>query len=105
MKYLALALFVLMLVWYIVVYHNSKKQKKNKKESADRISPVFNIKNNYIPVKGNCNIYISEYIEYGSWLQLHCSITENGEIVRGYCSKDLTSFQVKVRGQIRKIFD
>lgn len=105
MKYLALALFVLILVWDIVVYHNSKKQNKNKKESADRIPPVFNIKNNYIPVKGSCNIYISEYIEYGSLLQLHCSVTENGEIVRGYCSKDLTSFQVKVRGQIRKIFD
>lgn len=105
MKYLALALFVLILAWNMIFYHNNRKQKKNKKASADRLPPVFNIKNNYIPIKDNCNICISEYLEYGSLLQLHCSITENGEIVRGYCSKDLTSFEVKVRSEIRKIFD
>ncbi len=108
MKYLVLGIFLLIVAWDIFVYWNSKIRNgkaKNKKDLADRIPPVFEVKKNYIPIQGSYDISISDFIEHGSLLQIHCSITQQDELVRGFCSKDLTSFEQKVRSEIRMVFD
>lgn len=106
MKYFVLSIFLLIVAFDIYVWWNSKiRNKRNKRNMANRITPVFEVKKNYIPINGSYDIVISDFIEYGALLQIHCSITQNDELVRGFCSKDLTSFEQKIRSEIRMIFD
>ncbi|MDE6662510.1 MAG: hypothetical protein K2K46_04115 [Lachnospiraceae bacterium] len=109
MKYFVLGIFLLIVAFDIFVWWNSKirnrKEKRNKKDLENRITPVFEVKKNYIPINGSYDIIISDFYEYGALLQIHCSITQNDELIRGFCSRDLTSFEQKIRSEIRMIFD
>ncbi|MBP3326819.1 MAG: hypothetical protein J6L77_10425 [Coprococcus sp.] len=58
-----------------------------------------------MPVYKNCDICVSDFIEAPSLFQIHCTAIYDGQIVRGFCSKDLFQFEEKVRAEIRNVFD
>lgn len=105
LKYFALILFLLMIAGNIVFDINSRKRKKKERELEDRNPPVFHAEKNYFPIYDNYDIYVSDLLELDGLMQIQCSITQNGELLRGFCSKDLTSFEVDVRHRMREIFD
>ena len=107
MKYLVLVIFLLIIVFDIFVWLNSKKNItiKNKKNIANRIPPTFEVKKNYIPIKGDYDIIISDFIEHGNLIQIQCSVMQNDELVRGFCTKDLIPFEQKIRSEIYMIFN
>lgn len=103
MKYLALCIFLLLVAWDIFVWRNKKIRNK---KLEDRVFPVFEVRKNYIPINGSYDIVISDFIEYGNLLQIQCSIKQDDDkLVRGFCTKDLLSFEQKIRAEIRMIFD
>lgn len=105
MKYLALAFFLAIIAYDISFYIKSKKRKKIEKKESERVPPVFEVKQNYFPIYDNYDINVSDLLEYGELRQIQCCITQNGELIRGFCAKDLTHFEVEVRRKMREIFD
>ncbi|MCM1288308.1 MAG: hypothetical protein NC240_08350 [Clostridium sp.] len=90
-----------------ILWHRSLRDRKRNKKKAltEQTPPIFKVENNYIPINDVYNITISDFIEYGTLLQIQCSITQGGKLVRGFCTRDLLSFEQKIRSEIRMIFD
>lgn len=103
MKYLVLFVFLLIIIFDIWVYRNGKKNQK--KELSYREPPVFDENKNHIPVYDHYNICNSDFLESGSLLQIHYSVMQNDEVIRGFCTRDLIPFEQKVRAKIRLIFE
>lgn len=105
MKYLVLIIFLLIIVFDIYVWRNSKKNTSIKNKRNDRIPPTFEVRKNYIPIKDDYDIIISDFIEHGNLIQIQCSVMQNDELVRGFCTKDLRPFERKIRSEVYMIFD
>lgn len=62
MKYFFLGIFLLIVAWDIFIYLRTRKR-RNQKDLTDSIPPVFEVKENYIPINSNYDIIISDFIE------------------------------------------
>lgn len=103
MKYFVLGIFLLIVAWDLFIYWNSKI--KSKKALTERIPPIFEVKGNYFPIYGGCDIAISDFNEGEGLFQIQCNITWHNEPVRGFCTDDLLSFERKIRSEIQMVFD
>ena len=53
----------------------------------------------------NYDICVSDLIQYGGLLQIHCIATLNNEVVCGFSRKDLSSFEKNIRAHVRKFIE
>ncbi len=100
---LVVLLIVILIMTEGTLWHRSLRDKK--KNLSDSTPPVFKVEKNYIPINDVYDITISDFIEYGTLLQIQCSIMQGDALVRGFCTRDLLSFEQKIRSEIRMIFD
>ncbi len=85
-------------------HRKSKKRKKNRPDEA--VPPVFD--DSPMPVHSSYDICVSDFLKRADMpglIQIHYTVTHNGEIVRGFCTKDLIPFEQKVRAEIRMLFE